>query len=44
MFPGGKKERNKISRIDGGGIGIDIKGDLENEKRRSCKEEYLVSL
>jgi len=36
--------RNKISRIDGSGIGIDIKGDLENEKRRSCKEEYLVTL
>ena len=34
--------RNKISRIDGSGIGIDIEGDRGDEKRRDCKEKYLI--
>ena len=32
-----KKIQTRIYRFS-------IKGDLQNEKRRSCKEEYLVGL
>ncbi len=34
--------RNKISRIDGNGIGIDTEGDQGDEKKRSCEKNISL--